>query len=293
MSQRVLTALPVYNEAAHVEAVLDAVLRYCPEVLVVDDGSTDGTQELLARRNDIYRIRHPKNLGYGAALRTAFRFAVRQGYETLITIDCDGQHEPQRIPEFIAARTPGIDMVSGSRYLREFPSDSPAPEDRRRINRIITAQLNRRLGLRITDAFCGFKAYRVAALAELRITESGYAMPLEVWVQAARLGWRMVELPIPRIYLEEKRSFGGALDDPDARLAVYQQTLRRSLKRFPARKRLSVSEKGACSCGQSLHPRCYRMEHVVASEKDGQIPCLDSHRLLFWTCSTPSRPSCF
>ncbi|HPP51647.1 MAG TPA: glycosyltransferase family 2 protein [Thermoguttaceae bacterium] len=293
MSQRVLTALPVYNEAAHVEAVLDAVLGYCPEVLVVDDGSTDGTEGLLARRKDIYCIRHPKNLGYGAALRTAFRFAVRQGYETLITIDCDGQHEPQRIPDFIAARTPEVDMVSGSRYLREFPGDSPAPEDRRRINRILTGQLNRLLGLRITDAFCGFKAYRVAALAELRITESGYAMPLEVWVQAARLGWNVVELPIPRIYLEEKRSFGGALDNPCARLVVYQQVLQRSLTKYPARKQLLVSEKGASSGRQFLHPAHSGMEHITVSEKQGQVPCLGFHSGLFGTFSTPSRPSCF
>ncbi len=233
MKPNVLTALPVYNEAAHVEAVLEAVLRYCAEVLVVDDGSTDQTPQLLARRRDIYVIRHPENLGYGAALRTAFQFAIQQGYDTLITIDCDGQHEPHRIPEFIAARTPQIDLVSGSRYLRRFPGDRPAPADRRRINRLITAQLNQLLGLGITDAFCGFKAYRVEALRELRITETGYAMPLEVWVQAARLGWKILELPVPRIYLEERRSFGGAWDDPNIRLRVYQQVLRRCLAEYP------------------------------------------------------------
>ncbi|MCS7306095.1 MAG: glycosyltransferase family 2 protein [Thermoguttaceae bacterium] len=244
MRPHVLTALPVYNEAAHLEEVLEAVLRYCAEVLVVDDGSIDATPELLSRWKQIYVIRHPHNLGYGAALRTAFQFAIAHKYDTLITIDCDGQHEPHRIPEFIAARSRQIDMVSGSRYLRSFPGDQPAPPDRRRINRIITAQLNRLLGLRITDAFCGFKAYRVEALKELRITETGYAMPLEVWVQAARLGWKIVELPVPRIYLEEKRSFGGALDDPVTRLKVYQQVLRRCLAEYPPRTRWSDLNKG-------------------------------------------------
>ncbi len=78
--------------------------------------------------------------------------------------------------------------------------------------------MNRRLGLKLTDAFCGFKAYRVAALARMKITEPGYAMPLEVWVQAAKLGLTIVEMAVPLIYLEEERSFGGALDDGQTRL---------------------------------------------------------------------------
>ncbi len=229
MPRRTLTALPVYNEAAHVTGVLDEVLRFSDEVLVVDDGSTDGTAELLARRNDIHLVTHPVNQGYGAALRSAFDFALGCGYETLVTIDCDGQHEPQRIPQFVAACCGGVDLVSGSRYLRSFAGDSRPPEDRRHINHILTEELNRRLGLGITDAFCGFKAYRVGALADLEITDTGYAMPLEVWVKAVRLGWKIVELPVPLIYLDEKRSFGGSLDDARTRLAVYREVLERCL----------------------------------------------------------------
>ena len=265
MAQKVLTALPVYNEAAHVGPVLEAVLRYSPHVLVVDDGSTDGTQQLLARRKDIYLIRHPRNLGYGAALRTAFDFALRNGYETLVTIDCDGQHEPERIPEFVAARTADVEIVSGSRYLREFPGDRPPPEDRRRINRLITEELNRLLGLGITDAFCGFKAYRVEALADLRITETGYAMPLEVWVQAAQLGWTMVELPVPRIYLEEKRSFGGALDDPATRLAVYRQVLRRCMAEYMDGKPFPVFPQKAQGVSEPEAPTVWLGDRISAS----------------------------
>ena len=121
-----------------------------------------------------------------------------------------------------------MDIVSGSRYLRRFPGDSDPPEHRRRINQIITEEVNRRLGLRLTDAFCGFKAYRVAALAKIELSETGYAMPLELWVRAVRLGLRIVELPVPLIYLDEKRSFGGALDDAETRLAVYREVLDRA-----------------------------------------------------------------
>ena len=116
-------------------------------MLVVDDGSIDGTSELLAARDDIRLIHHPANQGYGTALRSAFGFAVAGGYDVLATIDCDGQHQPQLIPTFVERCWNGdVDIVSGSRYLRRFPGDSDPPEERRRINRLITEELNRRLG---------------------------------------------------------------------------------------------------------------------------------------------------
>jgi glycosyltransferase involved in cell wall biosynthesis len=227
MERRILTALPVYNEAAHLEGVLAGALTYCNEVLVVDDGSTDGTAALLAGRNDAIQIRHCRNRGYGAALRSAFAFACGQGYDVLVTIDCDGQHQPQLIPRLVEM-IGEADIASGSRYLKRFPGDSDPPEARRRINEAVTAELNRLLGLRLTDAFCGFKAYRASALARLTITENGYAMPLEFWVQAAALGLKIVETPVPLIYLDEKRSFGGSLDDAEKRLKVYRDVIARS-----------------------------------------------------------------
>ena len=228
MSHRFLTALPVYNEVDHIGDVLDAVARYSDHVLVVDDGSTDGTGQLIDARRDIQSITHPENRGYGAALQTAFDYAVDQKYDILVTIDCDGQHEPQRIPQFVEACAQA-DIVSGSRYLQSFSGDSAPPAQRQQINVKLTEELNRRLGLQLTDAFCGFKAYRVRALTKLTVTETGYAMPLELWVRAAHHGLRVIELPVPLIYLDEERSFGGALDDAEARLAYYHQVLDKAI----------------------------------------------------------------
>jgi dolichol-phosphate mannosyltransferase len=234
MTEKFLTALPVYNEADYVCCVLDEVRKYSEQVLVVDDGSTDGTARLLAARTDVRVVTHPTNRGYGAALRTAFDYALRTDFDVLVTIDCDGQHEPQRIPRFVAA-CQGVDLVSGSRYLKRYPGDSRPPAQRRWINRLVTDEINRRLSLKLTDAFCGFKAYRVDALRQLCIEENGYSMPLEVWVQAAYAGWNILELPVPLIYLEEKRSFGGALDDGDIRLQYYHLTLDRCIERMQRR----------------------------------------------------------
>jgi len=228
MAPKCLTALPVFNEAPHICRVLDEVLRHSSQVLVVDDGSTDETGRLLAHRQDIHVLTHPENRGYGTAILSAFRYAIERQYDILVTIDCDGQHEPQRISAFAAACSEA-DIVSGSRYLRRYRDDTEPPEDRRRINQQLTARLNQQLGLKLTDAFCGFKAYRVEALKQLKLQETGYAMPLELWVQARAHGLRVIELPVPLIYLEQ-RSFGGELDDAQARLRHYHEVLERSMR---------------------------------------------------------------
>ncbi len=235
MHSNFLTALPVFNEVKTVNEVLDEVVRYSPHVLVVDDGSTDGTSELLARRNDIYLVKHETNRGYGAALVTAFEYAATNGFEILVTIDCDGQHEPQRIRQFVTAcKHTGADIVSGSRYLKSFDADTPPPIERREINYQVTQMLNEKLEFGLTDAFCGFKAYRTAAVKQLDIKETGYAMPLELWVQAACKRLTVVEVAVPLIYLDESRSFGGPLDDGATRLKYYKQVLDRAFAALPS-----------------------------------------------------------
>lgn len=235
MSPRVLTALPVYNEERHIPDVLPAVAAYSQDVLVVDDGSSDGTPNVLRSFPNVRTIRHDRNMGYGAALRTAFLYAQEQGYDAVVTIDCDGQHEPKLIPTLVerlfaeVADGRPVDMVSGSRYLKTFDGASVPPADRRRINMRITDLLNDCLGLGLTDSFCGFKAYRTASLSAFDVTELGYAMPLQHWVQAVAAGLKVVEFPVPLVYLEEERSFGGSLDDAERRMRYYLEVLSREL----------------------------------------------------------------
>src|SRR5207249_3942398 len=124
---RTLVAIPVYNEEKYVRRVLDKVMTYAGNVLVVDDGSTDQTPDILSRY-PIDVIRHAVNAGYGRSMREAFRWAISEGYDWLITMDCDEQHEPAAIPRFIDAasaadapnareRGADADVISGSRYM--------------------------------------------------------------------------------------------------------------------------------------------------------------------------------
>lgn len=223
---RLLIAVPVHNERKYVERVLDRIARFWPEILVVDDGSTDGTGELLAARSDIRLIRQPRNHGYGQSLIDAFAFADRAGYDWVITMDCDEQHEPEMIPQFIQQiKTDQWDIISGSRYLNPRDNDDLPPNDRRVVNVTITSILNDVFHLGLTDAFCGFKAHRVSSLRCLRLDEPGYAFPLQLWPQVAAAKLRLSEIPVRLIYNDPTRHFGGALDDASNRLRHYLQVL--------------------------------------------------------------------
>jgi glycosyltransferase involved in cell wall biosynthesis len=249
MHTRWLAALPVYNEANSVHKVLDEVAKYAENIVVVNDGSSDGTADRLKERSDIILLNHQVNRGYGAALKTAFQYAIDEGFEVVVTLDCDGQHQPMRIPRFVAACR-NVDIVSGSRYLKRYEGDSEPPPQRMFINKQITRQINERFQLQLTDAFCGFKAYRTSALEQLAIQDDGYAMPLELWTQAAMLGLRVIEIPVPLLYLDLNRSFGGSLDQAEVRLAYYNKVLDESVAAMVKRGYALPSKKtsGATSC---------------------------------------------
>lgn len=235
---RLLIAIPVHNEQKYVDRVLNEIRRYHDDILVVDDGSEDQTPQILAQRTDVVTgelkvIRHATNLGYGQSLIDAFAYADEQGYDWVITMDCDEQHEPARIPDFIAAiESDRWDVISGSRYLDPRGDDDLPPGDRRSINATITKVMNELFDLHITDAFCGYKAHRVSAMRRLRLTEPGYAFPMQLWPQIWSAELRLTELPVRLIYNDPNRHFGGSLDDAGNRLRHYMDVLKSELRRL-------------------------------------------------------------
>lgn len=227
----ILIALPVYNESKYIVDIMNALLRYSNNILVIDDGSNDGTDEQLEKYKSINVIVHKKNEGYGQSLIDAFEFAKKQHYNWIITMDCDHQHQPSYIPQFFEEiRKNKADIISGSRYLETANHVTLKPPfERVSINRRITALLNQSLGFGITDSFCGFKAYRVESLKKLTLTEKGYGLPLQLWVQAAFAKLRVTEIPIPLIYHDSKRNFSGLLELPEYRIQYYMDVIEKEL----------------------------------------------------------------
>jgi dolichol-phosphate mannosyltransferase len=244
---RSLIGVPVHNEESHIQRVLADVRRYCRDIFVVDDGSTDATGRVLAGIAGITVHTHRTNEGYGQSIIDIFNHAAAEGYEWVITLDADEQHEPRSIEDFLrVASENGVDIVSGSRYMEHSLREGTAPNDRRWINCQITQMLRDLTGYELTDSFCGFKCYRVSGLRQLSLTEKGYAMPLQLWIQAARAGLRVREIPVKLIYRDQERSFGGGLDDAERRLRYYLETLSREIGR--AMVPLCDGRRGECRC---------------------------------------------
>jgi dolichol-phosphate mannosyltransferase len=233
---RILVGIPVFNEVQYVERVLREVARFTKEIAVVDDGSNDGSLAILQKLKTEgligHLIEHPENLGYGQALIQLIELARNDNYQGLVTLDCDEQHQPSQIPEFIKSlEARDCEIISGTRYPPEpIEGQDPPPEDRLKINRAITTEINEITGYRLTDSFCGFKAYGRSALESLHVTEPGYGMPLELWIKAAAAGLNVEEIPVHRIYKDHTRSFGSELDIPDERLAYYKQVIENALR---------------------------------------------------------------
>ena len=228
-----LVIIPVFNEAATIKEVLyELCQNYGGDILIIDDGSTDDSIERIRsciQKRPITSISHTSNLGYGQSLIDGFNYALERGYQYAVTMDCDWQHQPQHVPKFFIDVI-GVDILSGSRYLRDFPEDTVAPIERRHVNMSVTEKINSITQYNLTDSFCGFKAYRVASLEKLTLNERGYGFPIQFWLQAFAHGLTVKEIAVARIYTDATRSFGAQLDDSKYRLNYYNQIIERENK---------------------------------------------------------------
>jgi polyprenyl-phospho-N-acetylgalactosaminyl synthase len=185
--------IAAYNEERAIGDTLAGVRARYPHVVVVDDGSRDGTAE-VARRAGAHVVRHPLNLGQGAALQTGIAYALRRRASHIVTFDADGQHDIDDVPAMLQAmRERGADVVLGSRFLGRT---SGMPASRRVLLKIAVLFTALTAGIRLTDAHNGLRLLTAAAAARLRITQNGMAHASELIEQIGRARLRYVEVPV-------------------------------------------------------------------------------------------------
>jgi glycosyltransferase involved in cell wall biosynthesis len=182
--------------ALNAERSIDAVVRDCRgvngDVLVVDDGSADRTAN-VAREAGAEVVSHPVNRGKGAALKTGFAYALKHGFDAVITLDADGQHLPREIPKFLAAHAEtGADLIIGGR-AHLFGEMLPR---RRFANRFSARCIAYVAKTNVTDSQSGFRLYSANLLRAIRLRSDGFDMESEVIVQAGQRGFKVLSIPI-------------------------------------------------------------------------------------------------
>lgn len=217
---RILLLIPAFNEERTIRQVVKGCLNHVENVLVVDDGSTDRTAD-QAERAAARIIRLPENRGKGHALKAGFRFAIDQGYDWVITMDGDAQHDPEDLPACLGALN-GLDLLLGNRMT----DTSSMPLLRRFANRLSTWLVSRAAGIRIHDSQTGFRAYSRRLLERLELRSGGYDLESEVIIAAARSGLRVGQFPIRTVYAGETSRFRTFRDS-----ARFFATVLRSIRR--------------------------------------------------------------
>jgi glycosyltransferase involved in cell wall biosynthesis len=205
--QDVLVVVPAHNEEESLPRTLEELRRKAPDVdvLVVDDGSADATAE-VAREHGVPVLRHPVNLGVGAALQTGFRYAWEHGYQAAVQLDADGQHDPGDLPGLLAPlRAGSCDVSIGSRYVSRTGYRAPLA---RRLGMVLFAGVVRATtGLRIEDTTSGFRAYNRAVIEVCRHDFPKDFPDAPLLIALARRGFRLVEVPVRMREREAGRSF--------------------------------------------------------------------------------------
>ena len=179
--KNVYVVIPSYNEGSVLRRTVESLLPCGYEVVVVDDGSREDPRSMLADL-PVHYLRHPINLGQGAALQTGMDYAKAQGAEAVVHFDADGQHDENDIPKFLEALAAGADVVVGSRFLRQ--SDlALVPRGKRILLRCARLVNGLFTGMWLTDAHNGFRALGCKALEVIDLTENRMAHATEIMSQ--------------------------------------------------------------------------------------------------------------
>jgi glycosyltransferase involved in cell wall biosynthesis len=185
--------IPAYNAAATLRPVVEECLLHGLPLVVVDDGSRDGTAAALEGLA-VTVLHHDRNRGKGAALRTGFDWALADGYTGIITLDADGQHDPTAIPRLAAAAAAGQFGILLASRQSQFEQMAGL---RKHWNRFGVWCMRKRTGFEISDSQSGFRYYRTDLLRAVQLEKDGYDLEMELLMKCWRAGFRIGCLPVP------------------------------------------------------------------------------------------------
>ena len=189
--------IPAYNEEDTISDLVKSAKKFVDKVVVCDDGSTDDTLN-NAKLAGAEIISHKKNQGYGAAITTLFDYCRMQNADVMITLDGDGQHDPNQIPILLDTISQhSVDVVLGSRFL---DNNTDTPGYRKRGIKIITSAANFGADFKVSDAQSGFRAYSKSAINAIHPTEQGMAVSTEILLKISNKGLSLAEVPITTSY---------------------------------------------------------------------------------------------
>jgi glycosyltransferase involved in cell wall biosynthesis len=192
MMQEVTAVIPAYNEQLSVGSIALQARKFVDRVIVVDDGSTDNTAEIVELAG-AELIKHEKNMGKGVALRTGFEAAKNS--DIIVTLDADGQHKISDIPKLINPIKEGkADIVNGSRYINGDDKDTPVY--RRFGQRVLDVATNINANVNVTDSQSGFRAFSKKTLSVFRFEQKGYGIESEMLIEASKADFKIKEVEI-------------------------------------------------------------------------------------------------
>lgn len=188
---RLCVLIPAYNAEATLRGVIEGVKRSHHDIIVVDDGSSDSTSR-IGREMGVVLLQHPGNRGKGRALRTGFTYVMEHGYEAVITLDADGQHDAAEIPRFAEVyRKQSPDIIIGSRAT-QF---NEMPWLRCFWNRLGAKAVSRLTKTLVSDSQSGYRLIRTDVLRDLKLTTSTYETEMELLIKACKKGYSVVNIP--------------------------------------------------------------------------------------------------
>lgn len=213
----IVAGIPALNEEVTIAKVVIVAQRHADKIVVCDDGSDDMTGD-IAKALGAEVIAHQRNLGYGATIGSLFEMAIRLGADVLVTLDGDGQHNPDSIPELVAPLRSGeADIVIGSRFIGK---NSQIPKSREAGIKVLTGLSGRIAYEGVTDAQSGYRAYNRKALEAVRPTEMGMGASTEILSKAKEAELRVKEVPIEVRYTKDSSTHNPVFHAADVALST-------------------------------------------------------------------------